>query len=121
MDTAALDAIADVLLIIGASFALLAAIGVHRFHDTYSRMHAAAKSPTLGLLIAATGAGLRLRSGPAIATLVLVVILQLLSAPVATHILARAVHLRIRVPQDGVDELTRDEQDGPAEMYDNSV
>ena len=99
----------EVLMILGACFALLAAIGIHRFPDVYSRMHAAAKSPTLGLLLVAIGAGLRLHSVSATVTLVLVVVLQLITAPVATNVTARAVHLRNSVPLDGVDELARDE------------
>ncbi len=105
----ALDAVGGVLMIVGALFALLAGIGVHRFRDAYSRMHAAAKSPTLGLILAAMGALLRIRTGVAFGTLGLVVILQLLSSPVATHMAARAVHLRVDVPLDGEDELARDE------------
>ena len=108
--------IGDILMILGACFALLAAIGVHRFPDTYSRMHAAAKSPTLGLILAAIGAGLRLQTAAAAVTLTLVVILQILTAPVATHVAARAVHLQMNVPQDGVDELAEDRArrgDGP--------
>lgn len=107
--TAVLDAISGVALVAGALFALLAGIGVHKFRDPYSRMHAAAKSPTLGLVLVAVGAGLRVRTFEAIATLVLVVILQLLTSPVGTHLAARAVHLRVRVPMDGPDELRRDE------------
>lgn len=105
------DVVGDVLMITGASFALLAGIGIHRFPDAYSRMHAAAKSPTLGLLLAALGAGLRIRTGLAIGTLALVVVLQILTSPVGTHVAARSVHLRIKVPQDGIDELERDERD----------
>lgn len=107
----ALDVIGDVLMIFGASFALLAGIGIHRFPDAYSRMHAAAKSPTLGLILVAIGAGLRIRTGTAVGTLALVAILQLLTSPVGTHVAARAVHLRMSVPQDGIDELERDERD----------
>lgn len=106
---AVLDAVGGVALIAGALFALLAAIGVHKFRDPYSRMHAAAKSPTLGLLLVAVGAGLRIRTFEAVATLVLVVILQFLTSPVGTHLAGRAVHLRVKVPQDGLDELSRDE------------
>ncbi|MFK7917996.1 MAG: monovalent cation/H(+) antiporter subunit G [Ilumatobacter sp.] len=106
---ALLDAVGGVALIAGALFALLAGIGVHKFRDPYSRMHAAAKSPTLGLVLVAFGAGLRIRTFEAIATLVLVVILQLLTSPVGTHLAGRAVHLRVKVPQDGLDELERDE------------
>lgn len=106
---AVLDAIGGVALIAGALFALLAGIGIHKFTDPYSRMHAAAKSPTLGLVLVAVGAGLRIRTFEAVATLVLVVILQLLTSPVGTHLAGRAVHLRVKVPLDGPDELARDE------------
>lgn len=104
-----LDMAGGLLMILGALFALLAGIGVNRFRDAYSRMHAAAKSPTLGLILAAIGAMVRIRTGVAFGTLSLVVILQLLTSPVATHIAARAVHLRTDVPLDGPDELGRDE------------
>ena len=107
-----LDRVGEALMILGACFALLAGIGIHRFGDAYSRMHAAAKSPTLGLILVAVGAALRIRTAVAVPTLVLVVILQLLTSPVATHVAARSVHLRMRVPQDGPDELARDESDG---------
>ena len=106
---AALDLVGGVLMVLGACFALVAGIGVNRFGDAYSRMHAAAKSPTLGLVLAAIGAAARLRSGAALATMALVVVLQLLTSPVATHIAARAVHLRGGVALDGPDELERDE------------
>ena len=98
-----------IIMVIGACFALIAGLGVHRFPDAYSRMHAAAKSPTLGLIIVAFGAAMTIRTFAATVTLLLVVVLQLLTSPVATHVAARAVHLRVRVPQDGVDELERDE------------
>lgn len=106
---AVLDAVGGVALVGGALFALLAGVGIHKFRDPYSRMHAAAKSPTLGLILVAIGAGLRVRTFEASATLVLVVILQLLTSPVGTHVAARAVHLRVKVPLDGLDELQRDE------------
>ncbi len=104
------DLVGGVAMVLGASFALLAAIGVHKFRDPYSRMHAAAKSPTLGLVLVTVGAALQIRTFGAVATLTLVAILQLLTSPVGTHLAARAVHLRVDVPQDGVDELRRDEE-----------
>lgn len=106
---ALLDAVGGVALIVGALFALLAGIGIHKFRDPYSRMHAAAKSPTLGLVLVAIGAGLRVRTFEAVATLALVVVLQLLTSPVGTHLAGRAVHMRVKVPLDGSDELERDE------------
>lgn len=105
-----MNVLGELLMIVGACFALLAGIGIHRFPDIYSRMHAAAKSPTLGLMLVAIGAALRIRTLAAGVTLLLVVVLQILTAPVATHIVSRAVHLRGHVRLDGADELARDEQ-----------
>lgn len=104
-----LDLAGGIALVIGASFALLAGIGVHRFRDPYSRMHAAAKSPTLGLVLVTIGAALRIRTFSAIATLTLVAILQLLTSPVGTHLVARALHLRVHAVLWHVDELDRDQ------------
>ena len=56
-----LDVVAGALVLCGSVLALTAAIGVVRFPDTLSRMHAASKPQTLGLLLVLTGAGLRLR------------------------------------------------------------
>ncbi len=39
----------------------------------------------------------------------LVVVLQLVTGPVGTHLLGRAVYRRLRPPLTGVDELARDE------------
>ena len=52
------DVIAAVLVLAGASLALTAAIGVVRFPDTLSRMHAASKPQVLGLLLVLAGAAL---------------------------------------------------------------
>ena len=55
-----------------------------------SRLHAATKPQSLGLLLALTGCGLRLRTGVDITTLVLVAVFQLATAPVAAHMVCRA-------------------------------
>ena len=81
-----------VLMVAGASFSLLAAVGVVRFHDTYARMHAAAKASTLGLLLVVAGAALSLRTTSAVVMLGLVVVLQLLTTPVAAHLLGSGIH-----------------------------
>ncbi len=100
-----LDAVGGALLVGGATFTMLAGIGVVRFRDTYARMHAASKGPTLGLLLIAAGAALVLRSPTAIVALVLVFALQALTAPVGSHLIGRAIHRRLPVPVDGIDEL----------------
>jgi multicomponent Na+:H+ antiporter subunit G len=80
------------LLLAGSLFALVAAIGIVRLPDLYTRMHAASKAGTVGsgLLLLAAG----LYSGE-LAILVRAVagfIFFLLTAPVAAHLLAKAAH-----------------------------
>lgn len=101
------DRVADVLMVAGAAWALIAAVGVLRFDDVYSRMHAATKAPTLGLLLVLAGAALHLRGWQA-PKVALVGVLVFLTAPVGAHLIGRAVHrspgdLQIRI--DTVDEL----------------
>jgi multicomponent Na+:H+ antiporter subunit G len=111
--------LAGILIVIGAAFTMLASIGTLRFYDVYARMHPAAKGPTLGLLLVATGAAVELRSLAATLALALVVILQFLAAPVGAHLLGRAIHQRLPLQIDEIDELADDlaeqaEQDAAA-------
>ncbi len=86
------ELISAILLIIGALFIFLSALGVVRLPDLYLRMSASTKTSTLGvgtILLAAAiyfnELGLATR---AIATLIFV----LLTAPVAAHMIGRAAY-----------------------------
>jgi len=103
-----MNAIGGLFVIAGALLALVGAIGVVRFEDFLSRIHAASKAPTLGLILVATGVAFELGTLLAFSTLTLLVALQLLTAPVATHMLGRAAHGHVEVHLDGEDELARD-------------
>lgn len=109
-----LDVVAAAFVLLGAGFTMLAGVGALRFPDAYTRMHPAAKGPTLGLLLVALGAAIELGQAGAALTLALVVVLQFLAAPVGAHLLGRAIHQRLPLPSDQVDELARDlDQDRP--------
>jgi multicomponent Na+:H+ antiporter subunit G len=99
------DVIAGVLLVGGAALILLAGVGVWRFESIYARMHAAAKAPTLGILAIAVGVALAIGSVAAFVTGLLVVVLQMITGPVGTHLLGRSVYRTMRPPLDGIDEL----------------
>ena len=86
-----IDVISAGALIAGTSLALIAAIGVHRLPDTLARMHAATKPATLGVVLCALGAVLQLSDLSDAAKIAVVVVLQLVSAPIGAHILGRAV------------------------------
>lgn len=84
------DDAGDVLILGGAIWSLLGGIGMLRFPDVLSRMHAATKPQVLGLLMMLIGVGLRLRNADDVTTLILVALFQTWTVPVAAHMVARA-------------------------------
>lgn len=89
--SAVLEVVSAVLAIAGALLALVAAVGLHRLGDTRSRMHAATKPATLGVLLCSIGAVLQLDQVSSITKVIVIVVLQLVTAPVGAHLLARAL------------------------------
>jgi multicomponent Na+:H+ antiporter subunit G len=87
-----LDVVSAVLLLTGVGLAVLAGLGLVRFPDVFSRMHAATKPATLGLLLVMLGAALRQDSGSNATKLLLVAAFQFLTAPVAAHMIGRAAY-----------------------------
>jgi multicomponent Na+:H+ antiporter subunit G len=102
------DAVAAVCLTIGALLALIAAIGILRFPDVLTRMHSATKPQVLGLLLILLGLGFRLRDAGSIGMLLLVALFQLVTSPIASHMVGRASFRAGQVRRDllVVDELS---------------
>lgn len=88
----ALEWVAAVLMLAGTAFALLGAIGLHRFDDVYGRMHAATKPVTLGLAFALLGAALIKDDVPSSVKLLLAAGLQFITAPIGAHMIGRAAY-----------------------------
>ncbi len=86
------DLLAAIALILGALMSLLAGIAVLRFPDTMSRIHAATKPQVLGIMLLMLGVGLRLGSPAVIGMLVLIVVLQFVTAPVSAHLTVRVAY-----------------------------
>lgn len=109
--TAVADVLAAACLLGGALLAFAAGVGVVRFPDLLARMHSATKPQVLGLVLVLLGLALRLRTGPAIWMLVLVVLFQMLTSPVAAHMVGRAGYRTGKVRHELllVDELTADQ------------
>ncbi|MGH3973602.1 MAG: monovalent cation/H(+) antiporter subunit G [Pseudonocardiaceae bacterium] len=95
-----------ILLIAGATFCLLGALGLVRFPDLPSRLQAATKPQTLGLLLILLGTALQLDVEDA-ATLGLVALFQVLTAPVISQLIGRAAYRAGSMRRDlvVVDEL----------------
>ena len=105
------ETIALILVLLGAILCLSAAVGLLHFRDVPSRLHAATKPQVLGLVLVLLGLALRLRSGPVLWMLLLIVAFQLLTSPVAAHMVGRAGYRTGKVRHEGlvVDELTADQ------------
>lgn len=77
-------------LIIGAFFCLTAAVGILTFPDIYTRMHASAKSGTLGVGCIVLAVGVDFATAEVAIESALIFIFFVLTAPVAAHAIARA-------------------------------
>ncbi len=87
---AVIDAVSAVLMIAGAFMSLAATIGLLRFPDLMSRMHAATKPQVLGLILLLASVGLQLRSWWVWPVLAVAWLFQLLTVPVSAHMMGRA-------------------------------
>ena len=103
MTGAVLDLVGALCVLLGAFLCLAAAVGLVRFPDVLSRMHAATKPQTLGLILVATGVELSLRSWAAFGTVLLIASLQFMTAPVAAHLVSRTVYRSDQVRRDLLD------------------
>ena len=106
--------IADVLIAIGAIFALAGTIGILKMPDTYSRMQASTCIATLGMLGVALGALLYaifvMHSAGTAVKVALVAGLILATNPVGSHAIAKGAYKSGIRPEKKmeVDDLGRD-------------
>ena len=82
--------LADVLFLAGAILALLAAIGVLRMPDVFTRMQASTKASTLGLGCILVGVALRNPETAFVVRAASISAFMLLTTSVAAHVIARA-------------------------------
>lgn len=104
------ELIASVLVLAGAFFCFTAALGVLRFPDVLTRLHAATKPQVFGLLLILLGVGVALHTPIAISICLVIIVFQVMTAPVAAHMVSRtAYRLGIwRSDQALADELADD-------------
>lgn len=88
----ALDLSAAALLVLGGILSLAAGIGLLRFPDALSRLHAATKPQVLGLALVILAIALASRNWSTILALAPVLVLQMLTAPISAHMVGRAAY-----------------------------
>ncbi|MFC4558893.1 monovalent cation/H(+) antiporter subunit G [Virgibacillus kekensis] len=94
-------------LLSGTFFIFSSSIGIIRFPDVYTRLHAATKASTLGIAGVLIGSFLYLYVSHDIVSgkLLLAIVFTLLTAPVSGHMISRAAH------RHGVKPVTKNRTD----------
>jgi multicomponent Na+:H+ antiporter subunit G len=86
------DVVTSVLVLLAALMCFAAGVGLVRFPDVLSRLHAATKPQILGLIAIAADVAV---SNPSLGTITLavaIVFFQSLTAPVSAHLVGRAAY-----------------------------
>jgi len=83
---------AHVLLLAGALFVLIAALGIVRLPDLLMRMHAATKAGTLGAGLLLVAVAVSAPETSVMARAIATFVFLLLTAPIAAHLIARAAY-----------------------------
>ncbi|MGC1122828.1 MAG: monovalent cation/H(+) antiporter subunit G [Candidatus Methanofastidiosia archaeon] len=81
-----------ILFLAGCTVMVLGAVGIIRFPDVYTRLHAATKCDTGGSISILVGVAVALGVSMVSLKILLVLFLIFLLNPVASHALARASH-----------------------------
>ncbi|EVU99468.1 Na(+)/H(+) antiporter subunit G1 [Staphylococcus aureus T59607] len=110
-----LISLALIFVIIGALISALAAIGLLRLEDVYSRAHAAGKASTLGAMSLLYGTFLYFiaTQGFVNMQLIVAIIFVLITGPLSSHMIMKAAY-NIKTPytkKTKVDEISEDLKD----------
>ena len=84
------DILTAMLWLAGSAFALLAAVGVLRMPDVFTRMQASTKASTLGLACLLLGTALQMADFASLILAASIGAFVLLTTPVSGHVIARA-------------------------------
>jgi len=92
------DYLSAALLIAGGVFFLAGTVGLLRFPDVYTRLHALTKADNVGLGLVVAGLAVQAESWAVVGKLLLIWVLVLLAGASVAHLIARgAMHKGIRL------------------------
>ena len=98
------DVFSAVFILSGALLSLTAALGIATFPDTLSRMHAATKPQTFGMILVLIGTLIRMEGHPDSGMLILTGLFSLITAPVIAQRVGRLVYREQRIDEQLLDE-----------------
>ena len=85
-----IDILSWILLVAGGAMGVIGGVGMLRFPDFFTRMHAAGITDTLCAFLVLAGLALQIGWGLGLLKVVLIAAFMGLTSPTATHALARA-------------------------------
>jgi len=111
-----IDVVVMVLVLLGALLCFTAALGLLRFRDVPTRLHAATKPQVLGLLLILVAVALSLGSWAVLAFIVPIVLVQFATAPLSAHMVGRQAYRNGTYERQAlvVDELAGSQETPPA-------
>lgn len=109
--------IGTILLWAGVFFMFVTAVGLLRLPDFYSRLHAASKTETLGMVLVMLGLGLHEGMSLVTVKLMMASIFILLASPTSAHLLARAAARLGQQPWTRTAARSRGDHDGPGGVH----
>jgi len=114
--------ISAIFMVLGAIFILLSALGVLRFPDLYSRMHAATKASSFGVALMLIGISIWMPIPYIIIEAILIILFIYITAPIASHMVGRVAHLlNVKVGDENcIDELEQANARNNAEKEDET-
>jgi multicomponent Na+:H+ antiporter subunit G len=91
----ALEVVTAAAMVVGTFFMVLTGVGLVRFPDVYTRMHAAGKAGTVGVAFLILAPTIHFAPSDALVTVrgVLAIVFQFLTTPGATYLLAHACYV----------------------------
>jgi multicomponent Na+:H+ antiporter subunit G len=119
-----LTVVAGIFLLLGAFLSLAAGVGLVRFPDVPSRLHAATKPQILGLLFILAAIAIEAHSWSTLLAVAPVLVFQMLTAPISAHMVARAGYRTGNLRKDqlltddleeAIDRVSRSEDDAVGE------
>lgn len=82
----------SIALLLGMMFCLLAAVGILRMPDIYTRMQASTKAGTLGIACIIVAVAIHFQDAIVSLQAALVIAFLFLTAPIASHLIARSIY-----------------------------
>lgn len=101
-----IEAAVSILVLLGATFALIGSIGLVKLPDTFTRLHGPTKATTLGVGGVILGSLLHFstRSPGTTVHELLILVFLFLTAPISAHLLAKvALHRRLAGSDERLD------------------